>query len=213
MKKDRVAIFIDGQNFRKAMYAVCHNSKVDYVKFIAHLAGGRQCVKAYYFDAPPLQGDGHDENNYIGQQKFYTALSYIPGLELVFGTHVEKQSLCPLGKEEYSVTQEKDVATLVAAYMLVGAVNNCYDVAVLVSGDAGLSPVVEAIRGLDRRAKRVENVFFSHGHANSLGVVCDKVTILTPEIMRDFWLEFVPGTVIHRPYYRKEFQVRCPENK
>lgn len=208
MKKERVAIFIDGQNFRRIMYSVCHNSKLDYAKFIQSLVGERQFVKAYYFDAPLLQGEGRDEQKYNGQQKFYTALSYIPGLELVFGNRVEKQFFCPKCREEYSVTREKGVDILIASYMFMGAVNNQYDTAILLSGDADLAPIVETIHKLERRAKRVENVFFSYGHANALGVVCDRVTILTPETMREFWLEFVPGTIVHRPRYHDEFRPR-----
>ena len=54
--------------------------------------------------------------------------------------------------------------------LLVGAYENLYDVAVLVSGDEDFVPVVNTLKRLD---KKVENAFFNKTSSKKLRKLCD----------------------------------------
>jgi len=54
--------------------------------------------------------------------------------------------------------------------MIVGAYENLYDIAILVSGDEDFKPVVRTVR---RQGKKVENIFFRGGSSSRLRKTCN----------------------------------------
>ena len=68
--------------------------------------------------------------------------------------------------------------------MLVGAYENRYDVAALVSGDEDFKPIVRTIR---RLGKKVENVFFREGSSSRLRKTCNSsrnIRLILEELKR-----------------------------
>ncbi len=168
MTDERVAIFIDGSNLYHCLDQEFHHPKVDVEKFADKLRDGRRLVRTYYYTAAHKQAD--DPARYADQQKFFTRLKYIPYFEIKLG-RLEKR---PTG------LVEKGVDLQLAVDMLVMALNDVYDTAVLVSGDGDFSYVVGHVK---ERGKHVENACTRTGHARALHEACDKFVLLDAGFM------------------------------
>ena len=68
--------------------------------------------------------------------------------------------------------------------MVDGAADDTFDTAVLVSGDGDFVP---AVRSVQRRNKKIQNVYFKGSSSRSLKNHCDKSLELTKEILTDFF--------------------------
>ena len=64
-----------------------------------------------------------------------------------------------------NIPVEKGVDILIATDMLTGALRNCYDTAIIVSGDGDFAPVLEEIK---RAGKQIENATFSSCRSDAL---------------------------------------------
>jgi len=162
---DHVMIFIDGSNLFFSMIDNKCPVKLDYGKFIQKLCrDNRKLVRAYYYDAPLKQEDNPDR--YRKQQKFFNNLSRVEYLQLRYG-RLERG-------------RQKGVDVLLAVDMISFALNESYDVAILVSGDSDLVPAVDVVKTLGRH---VELAFFDQCY--HLKQVADKVTILNSSYFAD----------------------------
>ena len=74
-------------------------------------------------------------------------------------------------------TIEKGVDIKMAIHMIRGAIENVYDVAILVSGDADFAPVVETIHHIDL-SKKIEHACFPVDQARELMDICDRRIVL-----------------------------------
>ena len=83
-----------------------------------------------YYDGLPDDGEESEHEEY------WRAIELLPDVHLGFG------ALRGLGRR----VRQKGVDTLIAVDMLVGAFSGIFDMAVLVSGDADFTPVVEEVR-------------------------------------------------------------------
>jgi len=71
---------------------------------------------------------------------------------------------------------EKGVDVLIATDMLTGALRDCYDTAILISGDGDFVEVIEEIK---RAGKQVENATFASNHSDALINAADLFLELT----------------------------------
>jgi uncharacterized LabA/DUF88 family protein len=145
----KVYIFIDGQNFYRALQRFDETLRVDYDRlatWITQAVGGSAALfgGAYYYvgvsaDAPP-QVEG-----------------FLKGLELRQGYYVRREprkrrtGRCPACGVEYEYTTEKRVDSRMVAELIHFAANGTYDAAVLVSGDDDFVPAVEAVNALGKQ--------------------------------------------------------------
>lgn len=106
-----------------------------------------------------------DEQRFLKHQNFIRKLSSIPKFKVMFCTF--KKIIEKDGKVRYEVKGD-DVQ--LANDMLVGAYDNFYDTAILVSGDEDFKPVVRTVRKL---GKKVENIFFRGGSSSRLRKTCN----------------------------------------
>lgn len=166
---ERVMIFIDAANFHYALKYVIKNTKISYQKLQEMLTEERKLVRTYFYTV--MVEKQNNEQNYRDQQRFLTALDYIPYLEKKFGRLVKRSG----------VHVEKGVDVLIAVDMLTMALRDNYDTAILVSGDGDFVSVIEAVKAL---GKHVEVAFPSH-KAYHLRSKCDKFTLLTHEKLKD----------------------------
>jgi uncharacterized LabA/DUF88 family protein len=163
-KQERVIILIDGSNF---YYSTAKKGKkIDFCKLINELIGHRMFVRAYYYVAP-LDIEINEEK-YWSHQRFLDKLRQIPNFEVV---------LCALKKIKSDggyvyVVKGDDVK--MSNTLIMGAVDNLYDIAIVVSGDEDFIDSINIVK--KRYGKRVENAYFSKSSSSNLRKACD-VTI------------------------------------
>lgn len=197
IKKERVAIFIDGSNFYHGLKACIGNTKVDFAKFSQLLCGDRELVRAYYYNAPVNQQGFPDI--YKDQQRFFDSLKTVPYFVLKLG-RLEKRTV-KVDKENLIKTFGDDIAKLIlekwgevivtyvekgvdidlATDMLRLAYNNAYDTAIIVTGDGDF---VSAVNGVKDMGKHVENANFSDGKGYHIRTACDKFIPLDKDFLK-----------------------------
>ena len=162
-KKERIAIFIDGSNFYHSTKNIeAKGYKIDLKKIIDELSRDRE-VETFYYTA--LLDPGYNLEIYEEHKKVIEDLKKIPNLKVV---------LCDLrkikvdGKFRYEV---KGDDIYLAHDMLMGAFDNLYDVAIVMSGDADFIPVINTLR--KRFKKKVGNAVFRKTSSFKLRQACD----------------------------------------
>ena len=176
----RVSIFIDGNNFYYSLRRIYGNSlnNFNFEKFCDFLSEGDKIVNIFYYNAE-LDKD-RDYKKYKSQQKFFRVLKEIPRFNLVLCNLVKRR----LGNEYYYVLKEDDIH--LAVDLVLGACDDCYDGAILVSGDGDFVPVVLAVRG---KGKIILNACFSKNASAKLRKSCDGVVKLNKGILDRFFYE------------------------
>jgi len=162
MEKERVMIFIDGSNLYHGLKSL-GIKRINFEELASLLTGDRELKKVFYYTAK--MDENFDKNRFNKHQNFLRNLSLIPKFKIVFCTF--KKITEKDGRIKYEVKGD-DVK--LANDMLVGAYENLYDVAVLVSGDEDFKPVVRTVR---RLGKEVENIFFRGGSSSRLRKTCN----------------------------------------
>ncbi len=162
MKKigeNRVAIFIDGGNFYRKIRddnLIPKGIRFDYVKFAEFLARGRTIsLKTYYIGIVKNHDNSLKSQKLVeSQQKLLSALEN-NGYKIKRGKIVYDNKI-----------REKGVDVQIGIDLVIGAVENHYDTAIIVSSDTDLIP---AIRYIKSKGKKVEYVGFSN--APSIGMI------------------------------------------
>ena len=165
MVKERVAIFIDGSN----LYHSLDGAKIDFEKLIKELSKNKILTNAFYY-ITSLDISSNEEK-YWKHQKFLAELGKIPGFKVVLCTL--RKSKDKQGKFNFEV---KGDDVYLANDLLVGAYENLYDTAILVSGDEDFVPVINTLR---RLGKRTENAFFMKTSSKKLRKLCDNAINLS----------------------------------
>ena len=159
----RVIVLIDGSNFYHS--TAKRGKKIDFGVFINALVGDRELVRAYYYVAP-LDIESN-EDKYWSHQRFLDKLRKVSKLEVV---------LCSLKKVKTSkgdIYLVKGDDVKMSNHLIMGAVDNLYDVAIVVSGDEDFIDSVKIVR--ERYGKKVENAFFSRSSSLNLRNSCDSI--------------------------------------
>ena len=168
-----VAIFIDGGNFYRKIRkdkVIPKGTMFDYIKFADFLSRGREIIlKSYYIGIVR----NHD-NSAKSQKMVESQQKFLAGLENN-GYEIKK------GKIVYdNDIREKGIDVQIAIDLVIGAVENKYDVAIIVSSDTDLIPAIKYIRS---KGKIVEYVGFSN--APSLGMIKesnDRILLLKEQL-------------------------------
>jgi len=145
-------ICVDGSNFYNRMKELRLENLLsfDYKRFQKWLAGGRKIVGSHYFIGAVREKSGDEKSRILlrNQHRLFARLKgagwrvrlgYL--LKTVDGYH------------------EKGVDVRIAVELLVGAYENFYDAAILVSSDTDLLPAMAKVREL---GKKIEYVGFGH---------------------------------------------------
>ena len=152
--KEKVAVYIDGSNFyhylKDKEISFPKGVKFDFNAFIEFLIGGRKCVSKRYYTGVFRNFDNSEKSISLvkGQQKFLTKLEN-EGFVIKRG-----RILYDGGKP-----REKGTDVKIAADLIIGAVDNLYDTAILISSDTDLIPAIQYIH---YKGKKLEYVGFSH---------------------------------------------------
>lgn len=156
----RIAIYIDGNNF----YGYLKDKEISYPKgfkfnlkiFADSLSSNRKIVSKRYYVGIARNIDNSEKSRQIvsGQQKFLSRIEN-DGFIIKRG-----RVMYDKGK-----IREKGTDVKIAVDLIIGAIDNLYDTAILVSSDTDLIPAIKYIK---YKGKGLEYVGFSH--APSLGM-------------------------------------------
>jgi len=151
-KRLRMAIFIDGRNFYHSTKHIERKGyEIDFEKLVNDLAGSRELVTVFYYNA--LLDKDYNLETYEEHNEFLDDLRKIPKFKVV---------LCDWRKiTDKDGTVRYDIKgddVYLAHDLLIGAFDDLYDIAIILSGDADFIPVIKTLR--KRFKKRVGNGFF-----------------------------------------------------
>ena len=178
MKQKRVAILIDGGNlyhkFKNKELGIKNTTKFDYYNFCKFLARDRKIISlTYYVEKVKVK-----KNNPKGeimrksQQKLFSHLEN-SGFDIKTGYLMKNN-------DKY---HEKGVDVQLAIDLLVGAYENLYETAILVSSDTDLIPAIKKVKELN---KEVEYIGFSHCPSFGLLKNVKKSKLLSKEDVENF---------------------------
>ena len=177
-KKKRIAVYIDGSNFYKYLKA----ERIDfpkgvifnYNKFIDFLVGKYECVSKRYYVGIARNFDHTEKSQKIvqGQQKFLSHLQN-EGFDIKRGRIMYDEG----------EIREKGTDVKLAVDLIVGAIDNLYDTAILVSSDTDLIP---AIRYIKYKGKKLEYIGFSDNPSLGMQKYADLSVLLRPEDIEKF---------------------------
>ncbi len=168
MAGERVFIIVDGSNFyhRLKEVGLLRLLHFDYEGFVPFLAGKRDVVrKRYYIGAVREERDNPKSRELMRDQRTLIGKLRNAAWEIGFGHMLKADGY-----------HEKGVDVLIAVDLLVGAYEDRYDAAVLVSSDTDLLPAIAKIRSM---GKSVEYIGFSHKPSFALIANTDVRRLLT----------------------------------
>jgi len=177
----RVAVYIDGSNFyhylKDKEISFPRGVKFNFRAFVDFLIGGRKCVSKRYYTGIFRNVDNSQKSLELvkGQQKF------LAGLE-------KDGFIIKRGRIMYDSgrTREKGTDVKIAADLIIGAIDNLYDTAILVSSDTDLIPAIEYTK---YRKKNLEYVGFSHAPSFGIQKCANFSRLLLPSDIEKFKAE------------------------
>lgn len=167
---DRVQAFVDGFNFYHGMMAKDWGRYrwLDYEALIRRRIRGDQVLTALkYFTAPVT----HPPEKSKRQADYVRALSEHTMVEVIPGAFEQREVQCRVCSQWYKRPQEKRTDVNIATHLIVGAFDDQYDTAYLVSADADLVPAVAFIK--ERFGKRFVLIDPPRRHSDELAAIVD----------------------------------------
>lgn len=204
MVKKRVYAYFDGSNF---YHHIKSNYGITKINFL-HLANNminidkEEIIKIKYFNSPVNREE--NPKAYAKQQKFFEVLKSTPKLELFLGNLVRRslnnihincsncghkiadEIKCPgcnkmVNIKDCSKVSEKGVDVKMAINMLLDALEDEYDVALLFSCDADFSPAIDYI--IKKLGKKVIYCRVPQPKTYKLIQTCSEARMITKEIV------------------------------
>ncbi len=175
--ENRVFIIIDGNNFYHRLQELKLRNllNLDYEKLIQHLIDKRNLVlKKYYIGAIRTEEGNPKSFTLWRDQRILLGKLQKQGWQIGLG-HMLKT-------DDY---HEKGVDVLIAVDLLVGAYENLYDTAILVSSDTDLIPAIDKVRSME---KEIEYIGFSHKPSYALIAHSDIRRLLIKEELLEYQL-------------------------
>ncbi len=152
--KKKAAVYFDGSNFYYKLreLGIPNITHFNYGKFSEWLARDREIIsKRYYVGVVRAKNDNEKGQKLRKEQQ--RLFSHLTSSDQNF---IIKQGYIMNNDGSY---HEKGVDVKIAVDLLVGAYENIYDTAILISSDTDLIPVIQKIKHL---GKDVEYIGFAH---------------------------------------------------
>lgn len=154
LKKERVAVYIDGGNtYQRLKESQIPGSglRFSYASFVKYLVGKRDLVsKRYYIGVVKNFNDTEK-----GKQMEKSQQKFLSGLESE-GFDIKRGRIM----YDKSSIREKGVDVKLAVDLVVGAVDDLYDSAIVVSSDTDLIPAIRYV--ISAKCKKIEYIGFSN---------------------------------------------------
>lgn len=156
--KQKIAIYIDGSNlyFKLKNLKIPNISQFNYQGLCEHLADKREIISCNYYVGviKAKSNDIKGQHMREGQLRLFNNLK-------------EQNIILHKGylMENDGVYHEKGVDVNIAVDLLVGAYENTYDAALLISSDTDLIPAIKKVKSL---GKKLEYIGFMHSPSRAL---------------------------------------------
>jgi uncharacterized LabA/DUF88 family protein len=177
-ENERIFIIIDGNNFYHRLKELKLRDLLffDYEKFAKFFMRGEKIIisKNYYIGAVREERNNPKSKELMIGQRKLTGKLQKGGWIVKFGQLLKDGDY-----------HEKGVDVQIAVDILIGAYENLYDTAVLVSSDTDLIPALVKVREMK---KKVEYIGFSHKPSYGLITHSDIRRLLTKEDIEQFFL-------------------------
>lgn len=176
--KERVWIIIDGNNFYHRLKELDLSGLLNfyYENFFLFLLGHTReknnVLKKYYIGSIREERSNSKSRKLMADQQKLIGKLQKQNWQIGFGHMLKTDGY-----------HEKGVDVLMAVDLLVGAYEDLYDTAILVSSDTDLIPALAKVRSMK---KRVEYIGFSHKPSYGLITHSDIRRLLTKEDIRQF---------------------------
>lgn len=161
IKEEVVAVYIDGGNLYKRLKSLGipqQSNRFNYSAFVKYLVGNRNLISKRYYVGTVKNVDGSEkaEKMVRSQQKFLDSIQK-EGFEI------------KRGKIMYDGgnIREKGVGVKLSLDLVIGAVDNLYDTAIVISSDTDLIPAIKYAR----KAKNKDIEYIGFGASPSLGMI------------------------------------------
>ena len=149
----RVALFFDGKNHMKDLRRTAQDRWINHGELanwsVEHV-GGTELFGAFYYTGVPTAHDENSDRHALSD--LLEELEKRPGFFVKRFNRRASHRECPHCHESVHYTEEKMVDTTLVADMIMLAVQDAYDIAVVFSGDLDIAPALDAIRSLGKRA-------------------------------------------------------------
>jgi uncharacterized LabA/DUF88 family protein len=184
-KVEKVQIFVDGGNFYHLVLKKLNLKEIDFLfdnfaEFIAQEREvGSRCKRYYVGTVREIPGNqrsveamskqtSHFSQLKKGDWEIKTSKLRSRREKIFIDPRVDNfKSILKKGINEitYEILREKGIDVKIATDLIVGAVDNRYDTAIVISSDADLTPAIDWIRNVKK--KKVEYIGFSIQSKNS----------------------------------------------
>jgi uncharacterized LabA/DUF88 family protein len=167
---ERVFVIIDGSNlyYKLKYFEIPNLIHYNYRGLIDSLIGNRNLIKSvYYIGSIKL-----DKKN-LKSIKLYNSQLKLFNHLFQQKIEIEKGFLM---KNKDGIYHEKGVDVKMAVDLLIGAYENLYDTAILISSDTDLIPAIKKVR---EKRKNVEYIGFINQPSHGIKKNADKMILLT----------------------------------
>lgn len=165
--QERAVFLFDGPNFYKNLkYCGLNRGHLSLYRLAHNLAGPRSIQDVIYFTSPT--DSKTDSKNYAAQQRFFAALKS-SGVTLKLGKLVNRGATCQHCHRGSSFKTEKSLDVQIAMSLVLGCVENLWDVAYLATCDSDLIPAIDYIIS---KGKKVFLIMPDGAPCHSVGNAC-----------------------------------------
>lgn len=163
IKKERVAVFIDGFNLYFGLTSAYPNYKWLNVYLLSQnlLKPNQQLVSVSYFTARIGNNPSKEQ-----RQSIYLSAIKSTATQIIYGHYKSKNKSCRRCGHIWQTNEEKMTDVNIAVQMITGAVQNTYDRAILISGDSDLVPPIKTVQNIFN--KKVFVAFPPNRHNHSV---------------------------------------------
>lgn len=177
----RVNVYIDGFNLYFGIISKYRDSKWLDIKQLCEsiTKSGQSLHEVKYFTS-------RISNNPEKQKRQTTYLEALSatGVRLIYGHYKDKQKECFNCGNIWNDHEEKMTDVNIATHMIFDAVNDLYDVAILISGDTDLVPPINAIKK-HYQEKRIVIAFPPNRSTKRLKAIADASFVIGRKKLQD----------------------------
>jgi uncharacterized LabA/DUF88 family protein len=144
----RVIAYVDGFNLYFGLKSKSWRKYywLDLVALTRALLKPDQRLMAVHYFTARIRTNGRNSADMQRQNNYLDALGTLPGLTLHFGHYLEKIKQCHNCGAKWTHYEEKMTDVNIAVQLLADAYGNCFDAALIVSGDSDLTTPINQIR-------------------------------------------------------------------
>ncbi|MEZ4322710.1 MAG: NYN domain-containing protein [Myxococcota bacterium] len=149
----RVALFFDGKNHMKDLRRTAEDRWLDHgalADWVVKRVDGDSMHAAYYYTGVPNPHDDNRDRHALSD--LLDELERRPGFFVRRFNRRATTRECPHCNGVIAYTEEKMVDTSLVSDMIMLAVRDAFDIAVVFSGDLDIAPGLEALHGLGKKA-------------------------------------------------------------